>query len=155
VDQVGPWHHRTHALDTLPDIADLPIGGLDWSDIAQEAGSHPCHPAPKAGKPLLLMDLPYVGREGSNSQRLFPKHCKWHTWPRLAIPKKNVCENCYPPCSCGWQFIHFYGRRVVRFVGCKWSFYPGGMAPYFFPHSTKSILHEFRGGFLWARPGYD
>jgi hypothetical protein len=47
----------------LADI--LPVGGLDWSDIAQEAGSYPCHPAPKAGKPLLLMDLPYVGREGS------------------------------------------------------------------------------------------
>jgi hypothetical protein len=41
VDQVGSWHYPTHALDTLPDIADLPIGGLDWSDIAQEAGSYP------------------------------------------------------------------------------------------------------------------
>jgi hypothetical protein len=34
VDQVGPWHYPTHALDTLPDIADLPVGGLDWSDMA-------------------------------------------------------------------------------------------------------------------------
>jgi hypothetical protein len=42
-----------------------PIGGLDWYDIAQEAGSYPCHPAPKARKPLLLMDLPNTGREGS------------------------------------------------------------------------------------------
>ncbi len=42
-----------------------PIGGLDWSDIAQEAGSYPCHPIPKARKPLLRIDLPYVGREGS------------------------------------------------------------------------------------------
>jgi len=47
-----------------------PIGGLDWSDIAQEAGSYPCHPAPKARKPLLLMDLPYVGREGSKFWKL-------------------------------------------------------------------------------------
>ena len=65
MDQVGPGHYPTHALDTLPDIADLPVGGLDWSDMAQEAGSYPCHPPPKARKPLLLMGLPYTGREGS------------------------------------------------------------------------------------------
>jgi hypothetical protein len=70
VDRVGPGHYPTHALDTLPDIADLPIGGLDWSDIAQEAGAHPCHPAPKARKPLLQMGWTYVGREGSKFWKL-------------------------------------------------------------------------------------
>jgi hypothetical protein len=65
VDRVGPWHYPTHALNTLPDIADLPIGGLDWSDMAQEADSYPCHPALDALKPLLRMGLPYTGREGS------------------------------------------------------------------------------------------
>ncbi|GAH01078.1 unnamed protein product, partial [marine sediment metagenome] len=48
-----------------PDIADLPVGGFDWSDMAQETNSYPCPTAPKARKPLLRMDLPYVGREGS------------------------------------------------------------------------------------------
>jgi hypothetical protein len=42
-----------------------PIGGLDWSDLAQEADSYPCPPAPHTRKPLLLMDLPNTGREGS------------------------------------------------------------------------------------------
>jgi hypothetical protein len=42
-----------------------PISGLDWSDIAQEAGSYPCHPALDALKPLLRMGLPSTGREGS------------------------------------------------------------------------------------------
>jgi hypothetical protein len=53
-----------------PDIADLPAGGLDWSDMAQEAGSYPCHPAPKTRKPLLLMDLPNTGREVSKFWKL-------------------------------------------------------------------------------------
>jgi hypothetical protein len=35
-----------------------PISGLDWSDIAQEAGSYPCHPALDALKPLLRIGLP-------------------------------------------------------------------------------------------------
>jgi hypothetical protein len=47
-----------------------PIGGLDWSDIAQKAGSYPCHPAPDALKPLLHMDLPTTGREGSKFWKL-------------------------------------------------------------------------------------
>jgi len=42
-----------------------PTGGLDWSDMAQAAGSYPCHPALDALKPLLRIGLPYVGREGS------------------------------------------------------------------------------------------
>ena len=47
-----------------------PIGGLDWHDIAQEAGSYPCPTEPKARKPLLLMDLPNTGREGSKFWKL-------------------------------------------------------------------------------------
>ena len=70
MDQVGPGHYPTHALDTLPDIADLPVGGLDWSIIAHEAGSYPCHPALDALKPLLCMGLPSTGKEGSKFWKL-------------------------------------------------------------------------------------
>jgi hypothetical protein len=121
-----------------------PIGGLDWSDIAQEAGSYPCPPAPKARKPLLLMDLPNTGREGSNSRRLFSKQCKWHEWPRLAIPRKMFSKTAtLPPCSCGWQFIHFSGRWVVKSVGRNWGFYPGGMGPYFYSQPAIYLPGKF------------
>ncbi len=53
-----------------PDIADLPVGGLDWSDMAQEAGSYAYHPTPQARNHLLLMDLPNTGREGSKFWKL-------------------------------------------------------------------------------------
>jgi hypothetical protein len=53
-----------------PDIADLPVGGLDWSDMAREAGSYPCHPAPHTRKSLLRMGLPNTGREGSKFWKL-------------------------------------------------------------------------------------
>jgi hypothetical protein len=83
VDQVGPGHYSTPALDTLLDIADLPVGGLDWSDMAQEAGSHPCPTAPKARKPLLLMDLPNTGREGSKFWKLNME----------SIMNRNTCQS--------------------------------------------------------------
>jgi hypothetical protein len=100
-----------------------PTGGLDWSDMAQEAGSYPYHPTPKARKPLLLMDLPYVGREGSNSQRLFSKQCKWYAWPRLAIPKKMSAKTAtLPPCSCSWHFSNSPGVQALRESRGNWQF---------------------------------
>jgi hypothetical protein len=60
-----------------------PIGGLDWSDIAQEAGSYPCPTAPKARKPLLLMDLPNTGREGS----------KFWEFKKESIMNRNICQS--------------------------------------------------------------
>jgi hypothetical protein len=72
-----------------------PIGGLDWSDMAQEADSYPCPLAPKARKPLLLMDLPNTGREGSKFWKL-----RKDTFMEITIyqsgEKIKVCENCHP-----------------------------------------------------------
>jgi len=93
-----------------------PIGGLDWSDIAQEAGSYPCPTAPKARKPLLLMDLPYTGREGSEFWKLRKNTFMEITTYQLG-EKIKVCENCHPPSLC--QSV-----ASVRSVGCHWSFYP-------------------------------
>ena len=135
MDQVGPWYYPTHALDTLPDIADLPIGGLDWSDIAQEAGSYPCHPAPKAGKPLLLMDLPYVGREGSKFWKFkkeslmeiivyqsggkvsLRKHTDWCHFPcRRTIDITKLCcpGNCYTRLKDGFSIGNFSDGNYRR-----------------------------------------
>jgi hypothetical protein len=60
-----------------------PIGGLDWSDRDQEAGSYPCPTAPKARKPLLLMDLPNTGREGSKFWKLNME----------SIMNRNTCQS--------------------------------------------------------------
>jgi hypothetical protein len=38
--------------------------------------------------------------------------------------------------------------EYVRFVGCKWSFYPG-VGPYFFPDPATYLPEEILGVFLW------
>jgi hypothetical protein len=76
-----------------------PIGGLDWSDMAQEAGSYPCHPAPHTRKPLLLMDLPNTGREGSKFWKLIMESIMTRNTYQSG-EKIKVCENCHPPSLC-------------------------------------------------------
>jgi hypothetical protein len=76
-----------------------PIGGLHWSDIPQEAGSYPCPTAPKARKPLLHMDLPNTGREGSKFWKLNMESIMNRNTCQLG-EKIKVCENCHPPSLC-------------------------------------------------------
>ena len=76
-----------------------PIGGLDWSDMAQEADSYPCPTAPKARKPLLLMDLPNTGREGSKFWKLNMESIMNRNTYQPG-EKIKVCENCHPPSLC-------------------------------------------------------